>query len=63
MNEQHDKYTLPSGLYLERWQGQDGDIRYFIVNKGWDEWNRGVRYVITKMEFDALLPLARRVKE
>ena len=63
MNEQHDKFALPSGLFLERWQDKDGDMHYFIVRKGWDEWHPGVRYVVTKDEYDALLPLARRVEE
>ena len=56
MNTQHTTHTLPSGLLIERYD--NGETHYYLISKGWDDWNRGIRYVITEREYNALLPLA-----
>lgn len=63
MSEEVNLYALPSGLFIEKRRYDDGETRHYILNKGWDEWHRGVRYYVTKEEYDALLPLAKRVEE
>ena len=62
MTTQHTTHALPSGLLIERY-AKDGEVHYYLVNRGWDEWNRGVRYCITEAEYSALLPLATEEDE
>lgn len=54
-------HALPSGLFIEKIC--DDGCRYYLVSKGWDEWNRGRRFCITEDEYNALLPLATKVEE
>lgn len=63
MTTQHTIHALPSGLFIEKMIWDDDEARYYLVSKGWDDWNRGRRYCITKDEYDALKPFARRVEE
>ena len=57
MITEHTTHVLPSGLSIERY-AYDGETHYYLVSKGWDEWNPGIRYCITESEYNALLPLA-----
>lgn len=62
MTEEVDLHELPSRLLIEKRKYDNGEVRYFLLYKGWDGVFRGIRYYITKEEYDALLPLAKRVK-
>lgn len=59
----HSIHVLPSGLFIEMIRDDDYESHYYLVSKGWDNGNRGCRYCITKGEYDALKPFARRVEE